>query len=201
MRVQNLSLLALAVAAGLSLSACQGDDSSSQGSGDSSASADKKSGDTGSDTGTGGTEASGGTDGSGADAGAGSDSCKTSQLGFSSSHGMAEGSLIVNLKNNGSAACTLQGFPGVDLKSKDGALSATRSKLAPEKVGVKPGEETRFTLSYPPNGSGGSGATFTSLIVTPPGETHSHSLPVSINVPVSDGSSSAIEVDPVGSGK
>jgi len=199
MRVKNLSLLAVAVAAGLSLTACNGDDSSAQGSGDSSASAGQKS-----DTGTGAPDgsgeigASGGTDAGG---GASSDSCKTSQLGFSSSHGMAEGSLLVNLKNTGSATCTLQGFPGVDLKSKDGSVSAERSDLTPEKVSVKPGEETRFTLTYPPNTSGGTGASFTSLSVTPPGETHSHSLPVSINVPASDSTTSAIKVDPVGSGK
>jgi hypothetical protein len=114
---------------------------------------------------------------------------------------MAEGQLVINLKNNGSAACTLQGFPGVDLKGKDGSISATRSDLTPAKVGVKPGEETRFTLNSPPNTSGGTGATFTSLSVTPPNETHSHSLPVSINVPASDGTTSAIKVDPVGSGK
>lgn len=191
MRVQNLSLLALAVAAGLSLSACQGDDSSSQGSGDSSASADKKS-----DTGSGGT-GTGGNDGS--DAGSGA--CKTSQLGFTTSPGMGEGTLIVNLKNNGSATCTLQGFPGVDLKGKDGSISADRSDLTPQKVSVKSGEETRFTLSYPANTSGGTGATFTSLVVTPPGETHSRSVPASINLPASDSTTSGIKVDPVGSGK
>jgi hypothetical protein len=185
MRVQHLCLLAVAVAAGLSLTACAGDDSSAKSSGDSSASADTRSG-----SGTGGSD----TD-------AAADSCKTSQLGFSSSHGMAEGQLVINLKNNGAAACTLQGFPGVDLKGKDGSISATRSDLTPAKVGVKPGEETRFTLNSPPNTSGGTGATFTSLSVTPPNETHSHSLPVSINVPASDGTTSAIKVDPVGSGK
>ncbi|MBI0297961.1 hypothetical protein JBE04_26725 [Streptomyces sp. PRKS01-29] len=35
----------------------------------------------------------------------------------------------------------------------------------------------------------------------PPNETHSHSLPVSINVPVTDGTGSAVKVDPVGTGK
>ncbi|MFG2224935.1 DUF4232 domain-containing protein [Streptomyces sp. NPDC048644] len=97
---------------------------------------------------------------------------------------------------------TLQGFPGADLKGKDGTTSADRSKLTPKKVSVKPGEETRFTLHVPPNNSGGSGVTFTSLVVTPPNETHSHTLPLSINIAVSDGSSpAAITVDPVGAGK
>ncbi|MGW2329302.1 DUF4232 domain-containing protein [Streptomyces sp. NPDC001700] len=208
MRVQKISLLPLAVAAGLSLSACQGGDSSSQGSGDSSASAAPKS-----DTGTDSPDGSDGSDGSGssgdigasggADAGGGasSDACKTSQLEFSSSHGMGEGTLLVNLKNTGSADCALQGFPGVDLKSKDGSISAERGDDTPQKVSVKPGEETRFTLTYPPNTSGGTGATFTSLAVTPPGETHAASVPVTINVPASDSATSAIKVEPVGSGK
>lgn len=88
----------------------------------------------------------------------------------------------------------------MDLKSQDGTVSATRSKLAAPRVRVKPGEETRFTLHYPPNNSGGSGVTFTTLIVTPPNETHYHSMPVSINVPVSDSATSGIKVDPVGAG-
>ncbi|MFD9812014.1 DUF4232 domain-containing protein [Streptomyces sp. NPDC059080] len=97
-------------------------------------------------------------------------------------------------------ACSLQGFPGVDLKGRDGTISATRSKAAPVKVTVQPGEETRFTLNTPPNTSGGSGVTFTSLIVTPPNETHSHTLPAGINLPVSD-KPAAVTVDPVGVGK
>ncbi|AOR35475.1 hypothetical protein BFF78_34330 [Streptomyces fodineus] len=127
--------------------------------------------------------------------------CTTSHLAFSTSGGMAEGTLVVNLKNTGSATCTLKGFPGADLKSKDGSVSARRSRLAAPLVRVKPGGETRFTLHYAPNHSGGSGETFTGLIVTPPGETHSRTLPVGINVPVSDGSGPAVTVDPVGTGK
>ncbi|MGW5694616.1 DUF4232 domain-containing protein, partial [Streptomyces asiaticus] len=165
-------------------------DSGSSGSGSS---------DGGSSGSAGGNQGNGGAGGGGG--GGGADACKTSQLGFRSSHGMGEGTLIVDLKNNGSAPCTLQGFPGVDLKSKNGSISAQRSDLKAPKTKVKPGEETRFTLSYPPNDSGGSGETFTTLVVTPPNETHSHSLPVSINVPVTDGSGDAIKVDPVGTGK
>ncbi|MGW1806822.1 DUF4232 domain-containing protein [Streptomyces sp. NPDC002078] len=201
MRVQKLSLLAVAAVAGLSLTACQGGD---KGSSDASDSASQGSGSQGS-----GSQAS---DGTGASSGTGTptasrtgsamtSACTTSQLAFSTSGGMAEGTLVVNLKNTGSTACTLKGFPGADLKSKDGTVSARRSKLAAPLVSVKPGEETRFTLHYPPNTSGGSGETFTSLVVTPPNETHPRTLPVGINVPVSDGSGSAITVDPVGTGK
>lgn len=206
MRVQKLSLLAVAAVAGLSLTACQGGDKGSSGASDSGSpsAASQGSGSQGS-----GSRAS---DGTGASSGTGTptasrtgsamtSACTTSQLAFSTSGGMAEGTLVVNLKNTGTTACTLKGFPGADLKSKDGTVSARRSKLAAPLVSVKPGEETRFTLHYPPNTSGGSGETFTSLVVTPPNETHPRTLPVSINVPVSDGSGSAITVDPVGTGK
>jgi hypothetical protein len=205
MRVQKLSLLAVTAVAGLSLTACQGGDTSSSDAGDSSSPSSASSQSSQSST-------SQGSDGSGASGGKGAptvsrtggamaSACTTSQLAFSTSGGMAEGTLIVNLKNAGSATCSLKGFPGADLKSKDGTVSAQRSKLAAPLVSVKPGEETRFTLHYPPNNSGGSGETFTGLVVTPPNETHSRTLPVSINVPVSDGSGPAVTVDPVGTGK
>jgi hypothetical protein len=148
-----------------------------------------------------GNPSSAASSGSNGGTGAGSGACKTSQLAFSSSHGMGEDDLIINLKNTGSATCTLQGFPGADLKGKDGTISATRSKLSAPKTSVQPGAETRFTLHYPSNTSGGTGVTYTHLIVTPPNETHSHSLPVNINVAVSDSSTPAVTVDPVGTGK
>ncbi|MGW4562524.1 DUF4232 domain-containing protein [Streptomyces sp. NPDC004561] len=215
MRVQKLSLLAVAVAAvaGLSLTACQGSDDNasgtngssapSAGSQPSSAQGSASRGSDGSGTSAGGSAAAGkSSSGAGASAGgSASRACTTSRLAFSTSGGMAEGTLIVNLRNTGPATCTLKGFPGADLKSKDGTVSARRSGLAAPLVSVRPGQETRFTLHYPPNDSGGSGETFTSLVVTPPAETHPHTLAVRINVPVSDGSGPAITVDPVGTGK
>ncbi|KOV58910.1 DUF4232 domain-containing protein [Streptomyces sp. MMG1121] len=217
MRVQKLSLLAIAAVAGLSLTACQGSDNGSSGSKDSSApsqsagaqdsgsqgSGSQATGGSGAASGKGTSTGTGssGSAGGGTAVGGGSGACKTSQLALSTSGGMAQGELIVNLKNTGSATCSLKGFPGADLKSKDGTISAHRSKIAPVPVSVRPGQETRFTLHYPPNNSGGSGETFTSLIVTPPNETHSQTLPVTINVPVSDGTGPAITVDPVGTGK
>ncbi|MEV6115476.1 DUF4232 domain-containing protein [Streptomyces sp. NPDC052109] len=212
MRVQKLSLLALAAVAGLSLTACQGGakDSSAASASSTPSSQSSTSQNSGSQvSGSGGSTSGKGTaagqsstgTGGGTAASGGAAACTTSHLAFSASGAMAEGELIVNLRNTGSAACTLKGFPGVDLKSKDGSVSAGRSKLAAPLVSLKPGEETRFTLHYPRNTSGGSGETFTSLVVTPPNETHSHTVPVSINVPVSDGSGAVVLVDPVGTGK
>ncbi|MFH8341643.1 DUF4232 domain-containing protein [Streptomyces sp. AM6-12] len=216
MRVQKISLLVVALAAGLSLTACGssdnnsgGGDSSSPGSAASDTSGTQGSGGSGSggstgSTGSGSTGQNGGQSssahgptGSGRASGAG---CTTAHLSFSTSGGMGEGELIVNMKNTGSANCTLHGFPGVDLKSKDGTVSASRSKLAAPTVTLQPGAETRFTLHYQPNNSGGSGETFTQLVVTPPNETHSTTLNAGINVPVTE-SGPDITVDPVGTGK
>ncbi|MFD7501589.1 DUF4232 domain-containing protein [Streptomyces sp. NPDC059850] len=187
---RKVAAAAVVATAALGLTACQGN---ANAQGDTSSAASSSSSGSGS--------SSGDSIGSKAGSAGGSGACKTSQLGFRTSHGMGEGILNISLKNNGSATCTLQGFPGADLKGKDGTVSAERSDLDAPKTSIKPGEETGFALYYPSNDSGGSGVTFTKLIVTPPDETHSSSLPVSINVPVSDGSGPAIKVDPVGSGK
>ncbi|WP_328318390.1 DUF4232 domain-containing protein [Streptomyces sp. NBC_00388] len=206
MRMQKISVLTLvAVAAGLSLTACgQGDakagDSTSASVSSNSTGTEIRSqagSATGTGTGTGSTIASRSGSASGnSTAGA----CRTANLAFTTSGAMAEGELIVNLKNTGSGTCTLHGFPGVDLKGRDGTVSAARSKVAAHDVSVAPGQETRFTLHYPPNHTGGSGVTFTSLVVTPPNETHSHAIAQSINIPASQ-SAPVISVDPVGAGK
>ena len=63
------------------------------------------------------------------------------------------------------------------------------------------GPATHFTLYYPPNNSGGSGVTFTTLVVTPPNETHSHTMSLGINIPAGSNSAPTVRVDPVGAGK
>lgn len=218
MRAQKLTLAALALAAGLTLTACQGNDDAAAGKDDAASSAGSSASDgaQGNDGGSGSDEkdpsASG--DATATETGGGSDDgsgggqittgpCKTADLTFRTSHGMAEGNLMVVMKNTGGDACSLKGFPGVDLKADNGpgAISAERSKLTAPPVAVKPGEETRFTLHYPRNDSGGSGVNITSIVVTPPEETHSTTLPVELNLPVTDGSGTPVTVDPVGTGK
>lgn len=225
MRVRKISAVGLVVAAaGLSLTACTGNGTNSASGPTSSATTAGAaqgggSGSSGSTTATpqdgsssGGTgSASGGTDGSsgGATGGSsdqgqgagGSTTCRTANLSFSSSHGMGEGEFLINLTNTGHTTCTMHGFPGVDLKGKDGTISAARSKLPATTVTLRPGQETRFTLHYPPNTSGGSGVTFGTLVVTPPNETHSHVMSLTINLAAGDGSGPSVYVDPVGAGK
>lgn len=213
MRVRKISVLALAtVAAGLSLSACNNDSTDGASSATTTTSSASTAGPSAS-TGTGqdgttgvngGQKGSSGSTTSGTGTGTHSGTsttCQTAHLAFSSSHGMGEGDYLINIKNTGAHTCTMHGFPGADLKGKDGTVSATRSTLAAPHVILQPGQETHFDLRYPPNLSGGSGVTFTTLIVTPPNETHSHTMPLTINVPVSDSAGPGITVDPVGAGK
>ncbi|MFE2055020.1 DUF4232 domain-containing protein [Streptomyces sp. NPDC059446] len=209
MRAKKLTLTALALAAGLSLTACQGNEDSAAGASDSgatsssSASSDAASGDSGTSdetpTAGGGDSASQSAQGSGKGQ-ITTGTCKTSNLAFGATHGMGEGDLLVSLRNTGEA-CTLKGFPGVDLRSQDasGPLSAERSELDAPVVNLGNGETTRFTLHYPP--AEGTGAYVSAIEVTPPDETHSKALSVSLRLQIADGADQRVVVDPVGTGK
>ncbi|MEB8338891.1 DUF4232 domain-containing protein [Streptomyces endophyticus] len=215
MRAQKTALAALALVAGLSLTACQGNEDSAAGTDDSGSSSSSSPSNSGGDDAQQGADDNATNTGDGASATGSADAnegsgggqintgpCKTANLTFSTSHGMAEGDLMVAMKNT-SDACSLKGFPGVDLKADNGpgGISAARSDRTAPAVVLKNGEETRFTLHTPRNDTGGSGVDIVSIVVTPPGETHSKTLPVSLNLPASDSTDSNVTVDPVGSGK
>ncbi|MCZ0996970.1 DUF4232 domain-containing protein [Streptomyces mirabilis] len=144
--------------------------------------------DAGSSTGGGstGTSTGGGTGTTtgGSRGGTGAGRCHTAGLGFSFGSGDGKVSssddqqqLAVVLKNKTSAACTIQGFPGVDLKSSGGSWSLTRSGATPKKVTLAAGSSTTFTITFLPWNQG-SGTEFkaTSVVVTPPNETASTTL-------------------------
>ncbi|MEH0558132.1 MULTISPECIES: DUF4232 domain-containing protein [Streptomyces] len=223
MRLRKTSVAVAVVVAALSLTACEGEGSSGDAGAAASASTSGEpsagSGSPSDDGAThgGGTDSTGGPGDGGGQASASAtasvspsgspaappgDGCRTADLSFSSSGGMAEGEFLINLRNEGSASCSMHGFPGLDLKGKDGTVSAARNsgRSAPT-VTLAPGEATNFSLYFPPNSSGGSGVTFTSALVTPPNETHSRKLSLSVNVAAGAGSASRITVTPVGSGK
>jgi hypothetical protein len=139
--------------------------------------------DAGSGTSGSGSSTGGGT-GTGSGDGTGAGRCHTAGLGFSFGSGDGKVSssddqqqLAVVLKNKTSAACTVQGFPGVDLKSSGGSWSLTRSGATPKKVTLAAGSSATFTITFLP-WTQGSGTEFkaTSVVVTPPNETTSASL-------------------------
>ncbi|MEU5950704.1 DUF4232 domain-containing protein [Streptomyces sp. NPDC047525] len=212
MRVHKLTFAALAVAASLSLTACNGDDTAQ--SDPSSASTESSSG--GSDSGDAGSGDAGqdsakDSGGQGTAAGSGSDAdsktgkCRTDDLDITATDstidGDTDGSVAVTFQNGGGRDCILSGFAGVDLKTSEGELSAERSGQGASPMTLKDGKSVSFTVSYPVNDSGGSGVGVTGLVVTPPGETKSYSLewPGAATLPVTDGSGSPVKVFPIGS--
>ncbi|MFJ4903320.1 DUF4232 domain-containing protein [Streptomyces sp. NPDC088727] len=227
MRVKKMSALALVVAAaGLSLTACGGSDGSSAAAdtgASSSASSSAGGQDTGSTDTSGSTEADGdspasGSAESGSSTGSGKGSdltakggtsasgsmCRTDDLAFSTGSAGVKNQVVVNLKNTGSAKCSMHGFPGVQLVGPDGlgdtGPDAARTDSKASTVTIGPGEETRFLLRYIPT-TDGSGKTFTRLSVTPPNEKVSaiaNLNGLTITVPASGGSSPDVFVDPIG---
>ncbi|MEU9414990.1 DUF4232 domain-containing protein [Streptomyces sp. NPDC048272] len=222
MRVHKLTFAALAVAAGLTLTACQnGEDGAAQGGASSAppvspaASAPASPGGGSSSGGTdqsGGKNAAGtGSDGKGGAAGAGSDGtgkdgkCRTGDLEItaidSTVGGDTDGTVAVQLKNRGGQDCTLSEYAGVDLKTSAGSLSAKRTGEHPGPVVLKKGKAVSFGVTYPLNTSGGSGVRVTGLVVTPPDETKSVTLtwPGAATLPVTEGTGSPVKVGPIGS--
>ncbi|MGW3240377.1 DUF4232 domain-containing protein [Streptomyces olivaceus] len=225
MRVHKLTIAALAVAAGLSLTACQGDsdnaDGQSTGSSNSSSSSngakdtggkdtDGKSAD-GENTAVGGAGSDGASDGgSGSGKGSGTDSetakCLTDHLEITAADGTVGGdpeeTVVVGFKNAGAKDCLLTGYAGVDLKTNYGRVSAERTGQEADPVVLKSGEDVFFGVTYPKNDSGGSGVRVEGLVVTPPNETKSVTLdwPGKASLPVTeDGSGTAVQVGPIGS--
>jgi hypothetical protein len=173
----------------LTLTACGGNDSGSSGSDQSSAPVStptaSAAGSAPADNAA-ATEDSGSSTGTGAGTGTGTSSTRCHTAGLTFSFGPGDGTvsssddqqkLAVVLKNKGSATCTLQGFPGVDLKSAGGSWSLVRSSVTPKKATLAPGNSATFVISFLP-WTKGSGTEFkaTSVIVTPPNETTSATL-------------------------
>ncbi|MEU2861690.1 DUF4232 domain-containing protein [Streptomyces mirabilis] len=224
MRVHTLTFAALAVAAGLSLTACQNDNAgtgqsdpsspstvSSSGGGSDSGSSDqggaKNSAGTSSATNS-GTTSSGGTGtaaGTGSNANAKVGKCRTDELEITAKDntidGDPDGTVVVTLTNHSGRDCTISGYAGVDLKTNAGSLSAKRTGQQAGSAILKNGKSTYFPVNYPFNKSGGSGVRITGLVVTPPDETKSVTLnwPGAATLPVTDGSGSPVKVGPVGS--
>ncbi|WP_432091412.1 DUF4232 domain-containing protein [Streptomyces sp. NRRL F-5630] len=229
MRVKKLPLAAVALLAGLSLTACGGGSGDDAAGGDSSSAAtDRPQTGSGTDaasggggSATGGAKAAGTSHGSandssgsgassGADVSQGSDggqisagACKTENLAFDTAHGMGEGTLVVSMRNTSGDACALKGFPGIDIRSDEAGapLSAERSAMTPPAVTLKSGDTTRFTLHYPPSRSGNSGVFINAVDVTPPNETHTQRLSVGFSIEAGADKPGLLVVDPVGAGK
>ncbi|MEU9352367.1 DUF4232 domain-containing protein [Streptomyces griseoloalbus] len=216
MRINKITIAALAVVAGLSLTACQNDDAATDQSNSSAASdqsaSNESSGSSGSGQGAAKTSAGKNPDEEqGTVAGTGSNEdgeigkCRTDELEVTATDNTIEGdpggTVAVEFTNGGGRDCAISGYAGVDLKTNAGSLSATRTGDQASSIVLKDGESVAFGITYPINDSGGSGVRITGLLVTPPDETKSVSLdwPGAATLPVTDGSGSPVEVGPIGS--
>ncbi len=103
--------------------------------------------------------------------------CKASDLSFTlgaTSGSSSQKTQVVKLTNKGSGACTMRGFPGVDLvgtangqKNYTWSLERSSAKYSP--VTLQPGETAHFGLSYLPEAAGDSAdIAVTKLVITPP---------------------------------
>lgn len=104
-------------------------------------------------------------------------SCKSSDLSFAlgtKSGGSGQMTQVVELTNRGSSACTMDGFPGVDLVGaangqQNYAWSLVRSSARYSEVTLQPGGTAHFDLMYLPETAGGSaGINVFKLVITPP---------------------------------
>ncbi|MEU3492835.1 DUF4232 domain-containing protein [Kitasatospora cineracea] len=217
MRVRTSAFVVLAVAAALSLTACQDDETGAvQGaptgapaaSTGASAGASPSGGQAPTGTGKGAapstaapsTAAPAGSGGAGKAA-----KCRTADLTVTAADRTITGddanTVVVELKNHSGKDCTLSGYAGVDLQTPSGPLSAKRSGEPVVSAVLKSGKSTYFGISYPANNTGGSGLRITGLVVTPPDETQPVTLPWpgAGSLPATDTDGSPVKVGPVGS--
>ncbi|MGQ4486491.1 DUF4232 domain-containing protein [Streptomyces sp. SAS_281] len=218
MRAHKITLAALAVVAGLSLTACQNDgDDAAQTDPSSAATASASGGGSGSSGPASGGSDKGGSSAGGSDsgkdtaAGAGADqsgktaNCRTGGLEITAIDnfidGDPQGTVAVEMKNTSGQDCVVTGFAGVDLKTDAGTISAERKGAPADPYVLKSGRTIAFGINYPLNETGGSGVRITGLVVTPPNETKPVTLawPGKPSLPVTDGSGSPVTVGPIGS--
>jgi Protein of unknown function (DUF4232) len=87
----------------------------------------------------------------------------------------AQRTQAVVLTNKGSSACTLQGFPGVDLSGiangqQNYSWSLERQSDSYTPVTLQPGAAGHFTVIYLPGTSASGDMTVNKLIITPPND-------------------------------
>ncbi|MEU6973045.1 DUF4232 domain-containing protein [Kitasatospora aureofaciens] len=189
MRVRHLAFAALTVTAALSLTACNNDLDTAQGTPTATATAST------------GAPASNGPGQAGA---AGKTAkCRTTDLTITAADrtitGDTDNTVAVELKNHSAKDCTLTGYAGVDLKTASSPLSARHSGEPSTTTVLAPGKSTYFAITYPPNNTGGSGLRITGLTVTPPDETHPVTLPWpgAASLPAMDGN--PVKIGPIAS--
>ncbi|MEV5978393.1 DUF4232 domain-containing protein [Streptomyces sp. NPDC052114] len=188
------ALAALGLAATLSLTACGGDDTTTDSSAKDTSSSSSSNSDAKTENGSGtdNSQTGNGTSGSGKDSKAGTDAddaaktstkttfCKTEDLAIDAADAAPDdttGRINITMINRGATTCSATGFAGVDIKDADHTSNPIeRGQAQPRITTLKPGDAAVFNLAYDIDPSGNSLASPTNIEVTPPNETHSVTL-------------------------
>ncbi|MEU3399794.1 DUF4232 domain-containing protein [Streptomyces filamentosus] len=171
----------------LALTACNGDDSASDGARTSPAASTDKAGGT---SGTGGADQSAGSGTGGSAPSTGSstgdtsggkvDMCRSGVLDAAAADNttdQTDGVVTVTFKNVSGSDCRINGFAGVDIKTSLGdTFSVDRNGEQPVPQILKEGEIAAFNITFPVNDTGGTGVKPTDMVVTPPNETEPFTL-------------------------
>ncbi|MFE9554968.1 DUF4232 domain-containing protein [Streptomyces sp. NPDC006703] len=186
-------LAAVGLAATLSLTACDNNDSGNNSSSQTSPSSAPSSSDSGSKPEGAGSAAGNAKSGSGQDTAAGSGAangetktsskstfCKTEDLAIDAQDAATDkssGRINITMINRGSTTCSATGFAGVDIKDADNTSNPIeRGHAQPRITTLKPGDAAVFDIAYTIDSSGNSLTHPTNIQVTPPNETHTMSL-------------------------
>lgn len=106
--------------------------------------------------------------------------CRTANLAIQAVDAAPDarsGRIDITMTNRGSTTCSATGFAGVDIKDADHTSSPiARGHAEPRVTILKPGDAAVFDLAYDIDSSGHSLASPTSILVTPPNETHTVTL-------------------------
>ncbi len=174
MQLRTSTMAAVCVlAAGFALGGCKSSNSSSS-SGGSAKTPAANSGST--------TQATGAAPAQNAQGAENGDTCQAENLSFAlgaktkTAHYPGQTTQAVDLTNKGSSACTMDGFPGVDLVGVargqiDYSWSLDRQSASYSEVTLQPGRTAHFDLLYLPSAAGASGnITVVKMVVTPPND-------------------------------
>ena len=109
---------------------------------------------------------------------AGSATCQTANLSYAlgtATGTSAQRTQVVTLTNKGSSACTLDGFPGVNLTGiangqQNFTWSLVRQSVSYSVVTLQPGGTAHFGLIYLPGTSASTDITVNRLVMTPPND-------------------------------
>ncbi|MFF2959294.1 DUF4232 domain-containing protein [Streptomyces sp. NPDC057963] len=106
--------------------------------------------------------------------------CKTKDLAIDAVDAAPDadsGRIDITMINRGATTCSATGFAGVDIKDADHTSNPIeRGHAQPRVTILKPGDAAVFDLAYDIDNTGGSLASPTNILVTPPNETHTVSL-------------------------